>query len=113
MLRRTGEKLGNKHNGGTSRVPKRAIRNHERCVRPITIRRWRSRGDAERRRPRAVRSGQIDEHGCSIHLGDFASQTQRVFSNLTALLASERGLGDVVRTTCYLVDFRLPGIQRH
>jgi len=49
----------------------------------------------------------VDERGCSVHPGDFAAQTQRVFSNLSALLTGEGAdWHDVVRTTCYLVDFR-------
>jgi len=38
---------------------------------------------------------------------DFAAQTRRVFSNIAGLLRSEGAdWHDVVRTTCYLVDFR-------
>ena len=49
----------------------------------------------------------VDENGCSIHLGDFEAQARRVFANITGLLASEAAdWHDVVRTTCYLVDFR-------
>ena len=48
----------------------------------------------------------VDEFGKSVHVGDFAAQTQRVFSNIAGLLASEGAdWHDVVRTTCYLVDF--------
>jgi 2-iminobutanoate/2-iminopropanoate deaminase len=47
----------------------------------------------------------IDEHGNSIHIGDFRAQTQRTFENITALLASEGATWkDIVRTTCYLRD---------
>lgn len=49
----------------------------------------------------------VDEQGQSVHLGDFTGQAQRTFLNVTALLASEGAdWHDVVRTTCYLVDFR-------
>jgi len=49
----------------------------------------------------------VDETGQSVHAGDFAAQTGRVFANLTALLESEEAdWHDVVRTTCYLTDFR-------
>jgi len=45
----------------------------------------------------------IDEHGQSIHIGDFRAQSRRVFANITGLLESEgAGWKDVVRTTCYL-----------
>jgi len=47
----------------------------------------------------------IDEHGASIHVGDFRAQCRRVFQNISALLAAE-GLTwkDIVRTSCYLRD---------
>jgi len=49
----------------------------------------------------------VDEHGRSIHPGDVTAQSRRVFANLTSLLESEGAdWHDVVRTTCYLVDFR-------
>src|SRR5260370_41857227 len=32
----------------------------------------------------------IDEHGISVHVGDFRAQCRRTFQNITALLASER-----------------------
>lgn len=49
----------------------------------------------------------VDENGGSVHIGDFAAQAGRVFTNLTALLESEGAdWRDVVRTTCYLTDFR-------
>jgi 2-iminobutanoate/2-iminopropanoate deaminase len=48
----------------------------------------------------------IDENGKSIHKGDVAAQTRRVFTNIASLLESEGAdWKDVVRTTCYLVDF--------
>jgi 2-iminobutanoate/2-iminopropanoate deaminase len=47
----------------------------------------------------------IDEHGVSVHIGDFRAQCRRTFQNVTALLASEgSSWKDVVRTTCYLRD---------
>jgi len=49
----------------------------------------------------------VDEHGQSVHIGDFTGQARRMLCNITALLASEGAdWHDVVRTTCYLVDFR-------
>lgn len=47
----------------------------------------------------------IDEHGRSIHIGDFRAQCRRTFQNITALLASEGATWhDIVRTSCYLRD---------
>jgi 2-iminobutanoate/2-iminopropanoate deaminase len=47
----------------------------------------------------------IDEHGNSVHIGDFRAQTRRTFANITGLLASEGCTWhDIVRTTCYLRD---------
>jgi 2-iminobutanoate/2-iminopropanoate deaminase len=47
----------------------------------------------------------IDEHGASVHVGDFRAQCRRTFQNITALLASESATWkDIVRTTCYLRD---------
>ena len=47
----------------------------------------------------------IDEHGKTIHEGDFRAQTWRTYQNITGLLASEGATWkDVVRTTCYLRD---------
>jgi enamine deaminase RidA (YjgF/YER057c/UK114 family) len=47
----------------------------------------------------------IDEHGHTIHEGDFRAQTWRTYQNITALLESEgASWKDVVRTTCYLRD---------
>jgi enamine deaminase RidA (YjgF/YER057c/UK114 family) len=49
----------------------------------------------------------VNEKGESIHAGDFQAQTQRTFNNITGLLESENAdWHDVVRTTCYLADFR-------
>lgn len=47
----------------------------------------------------------IDEHGQSIHVGDFRAQTRRTFRNITALLEAEGATWkDIVRTSCYLRD---------
>jgi len=47
----------------------------------------------------------VDEHGRTVHVGDFRAQCVRTLRNLTRLLAAERASWhDVVRTTCYLRD---------
>jgi len=47
----------------------------------------------------------IDEHGESVHMGDFRAQLRRTFKNITELLAAEGATWkDIVRTTCYLRD---------
>jgi len=47
----------------------------------------------------------IDEHGQTVHVGDFRAQMQRTYNNITALLAAEGATWhDIVRTTCYLRD---------
>lgn len=47
----------------------------------------------------------IDDHGATVHEGDFAAQFLRTLRNLTRLLAAEgASWHDVVRTTCYLRD---------
>ena len=47
----------------------------------------------------------IDEHGQTVHAGDFRAQLRRTYHNITGLLASEHATWkDVVRTTCYLRD---------
>ena len=47
----------------------------------------------------------IDEHGRSLHIGDFRAQMRRTLANLTGLLESEGCTWhDIVRTTCYLRD---------
>jgi enamine deaminase RidA (YjgF/YER057c/UK114 family) len=47
----------------------------------------------------------VDEHGNSVHVGDFRAQCRRTYQNITALLAAEgAGWKDIVRTTCYLRD---------
>ncbi len=49
----------------------------------------------------------VDEQGCSIHAGDLKAQTRRMFTNIKALLESEGAdWHDIIRTTCYLADFR-------
>ena len=47
----------------------------------------------------------IDEHGKSVHIGDFRAQMRRTLANITGLLEAEGATWhDVVRTTCYLRD---------
>lgn len=47
----------------------------------------------------------IDEHGKTVHVGDFRAQCRRTFHNISGLLASEGATWkDIVRTTCYLRD---------
>jgi 2-iminobutanoate/2-iminopropanoate deaminase len=47
----------------------------------------------------------IDEHGKTVHVGDFRAQTRRTFRNITELLAAEGATWkDIVRTTCYMRD---------
>jgi len=47
----------------------------------------------------------IDEHGRSVHVGDFRAQMRRTLENITGLLESEGCTWhDIVRTTCYLRD---------
>ncbi len=47
----------------------------------------------------------IDEHGDSVHIGDFRAQMRRTFHNITGLLEAEGATWkDIVRTTCYLRD---------
>ncbi len=49
----------------------------------------------------------VNDRGESIHPGDVKAQTRRTFDNITALLESEGAdWHDIVRTTCYLADFR-------
>ena len=49
----------------------------------------------------------VNEDGESVHAGDVTAQTRRALTNIKALLASENAdWHDVVRTTCYLADFR-------
>lgn len=47
----------------------------------------------------------IDEHGRSVHIGDFRAQMRRTLANITGLLESEGCTWhNIVRTTCYLRD---------
>ncbi len=47
----------------------------------------------------------IDEHGRSVHIGDFRAQYRRTVWNISKLLESEGATWkDIVRTTCYLRD---------
>jgi len=47
----------------------------------------------------------IDEHGNSLHIGNFRAQMRRTLKNITGLLESEGCTWhDIVRTTCYLRD---------
>jgi 2-iminobutanoate/2-iminopropanoate deaminase len=47
----------------------------------------------------------IDEHGKTVHVGDFPAQLRRTLDNITGLLESEGATWhDIVRTTCYLRD---------
>ena len=47
----------------------------------------------------------IDEHGRSLHIGDFRAQMRRTLANITGLLESEGCTWhDIVRTSCYLRD---------
>jgi enamine deaminase RidA (YjgF/YER057c/UK114 family) len=49
----------------------------------------------------------VNEDGESIHPGDLKAQTRRTLENIRGLLESEGGdWHDMVRTTCYLADFR-------
>lgn len=49
----------------------------------------------------------VNEGGQSVHPGDVKAQTRRTFTNIKALLENEDAdWHDVVRTTCYLADFR-------
>jgi 2-iminobutanoate/2-iminopropanoate deaminase len=47
----------------------------------------------------------IDEHGQTVHVGDFRAQLRRTYRNITGLLTAEGATWkDIVRTTCYLRD---------
>ena len=49
----------------------------------------------------------VDERGRSVHPGDLKAQARRAFTNIRALLESAAAdWHDIVRTTCYLADFR-------
>ncbi len=46
-----------------------------------------------------------DEHGNTVHIGDFRAQVRRTLDNITGLLGVEDCTWhDVVRTTCFLRD---------
>jgi enamine deaminase RidA (YjgF/YER057c/UK114 family) len=47
----------------------------------------------------------IDEHGQTVHTGDFRAQLRRTYYNISKLLEAEGATWkDIVRTTCYLRD---------
>src|SRR5689334_15945703 len=47
----------------------------------------------------------IDEHGRTVHVGDFRAQLRRTYKNITGLLEAEGATWhDIIRTTCYLRD---------
>ena len=47
----------------------------------------------------------IDEHGQTVHVGDFRAQLRRTYYNITGLLVAEGATWkNIVRTTCYLRD---------
>lgn len=47
----------------------------------------------------------VDEHGQSVHIGNFRAQCWRTYRNITAILeANGMDWHDIVRTTCYLRD---------
>jgi enamine deaminase RidA (YjgF/YER057c/UK114 family) len=49
----------------------------------------------------------VNERGESVHPGDLPAQARRTFNNIKGLLEAEGAdWHDVVRTTCYLADFR-------
>jgi enamine deaminase RidA (YjgF/YER057c/UK114 family) len=49
----------------------------------------------------------VNDKGESIHPGDVRRQSGRAFENIQGLLESENAdWNDVIRTTCYLSDFR-------
>ncbi|UCG32137.1 MAG: RidA family protein [Phycisphaerales bacterium] len=49
----------------------------------------------------------VNEEGASVHPGDVKAQSRRTFNNIKGLLESEGAdWHDVIRTTCYLADFR-------
>jgi len=49
----------------------------------------------------------VGDQGESLYPGDLTAQARRTFHNITGLLESEGAdWHDVVRTTCYLADFR-------
>jgi len=47
----------------------------------------------------------VDEHGKTIHVGDFRAQCWRTYRNITEILkAEDMSWHDIVRTSCYLRD---------
>lgn len=47
----------------------------------------------------------IDDHGVTVHVGDFRAQLWRTYRNITRLLEAEgANWHDIVRTSCYLRD---------
>ncbi len=49
----------------------------------------------------------VNDEGTYVHRGDVKAQTRRTFTNIQGLLEAEGAdWHDVVRTTCYLADFR-------
>ncbi|MGB2984800.1 MAG: RidA family protein [Phycisphaerae bacterium] len=49
----------------------------------------------------------VSEEGKGLYPGDIKAQTRRTFHNITGLLESEGAdWHDMIRTTCYLADFR-------
>jgi len=55
--------------------------------------------------PKPSSFSRIDEHGQTVHAGDFRAQQRRTYYNITRLLEAEGATWkDVVRTTCYLRD---------
>ena len=49
----------------------------------------------------------VDEHGASLHAGDFKAQCRRMFHNVTSLLDAEGAdWHDMARTTIYIADMR-------
>lgn len=100
-------------NGTTKRIPKRAIQNASALCEaydypsPVAF----SRGMRVELGGCAMLfisgTASVDDRGHSVHQGDVAAQTRRTFQNISALLDAEGAdWHDVVRTTCYLDDFR-------
>ena len=94
---------------GTAPIEKRAIRNLK------TLNEAHDYGSAFSRGLRVGLNGlailfisgtaSIDEHGKTVHAGDFRAQVRRTYRNITLLLESEGATWkDVVRTTNYLRD---------
>lgn len=97
----------------TDRVPKRAIRNpavlNEAYEYPKKVSFVRGMRVELDNHVMLFISGtaSVNEQGQSVHPGDIRAQTWRTFHNIKELLRSEGAdFHDVVRTTCYLADFR-------